>query len=87
MPRTLKDVIDTIAAGDFYDDYDQSSSDLGILRAAADLSQIPEEADFIIGKTNGGLTIHAKVGPLEDSYGDDVQEAIDAACVRFQESL
>lgn len=31
--RTAKDVIDTIAEGQFYEDYDQSTGDLGILRA------------------------------------------------------
>lgn len=31
--RTAEDVIDTIAEGQFYEDYDQSTGDLGILRA------------------------------------------------------
>jgi hypothetical protein len=30
--RTAEEVVATIIAGEFYDDYDQSSSDLGVLR-------------------------------------------------------
>jgi hypothetical protein len=49
-----------------------------------DLSGIPQEADWVIGHTNGGLTIHAKVGPMDDQYGDTPQEALDAAILAFR---
>lgn len=60
--RTAKDVIDTIAEGQFYEDYDQSTGDLGILRAllserdelraqlqaARDLYEALERAEYML---------------------------------------
>lgn len=44
-----------------------------------------EPADFIVGSTNGGLTIHAQVGDQKE-FGDTPQEALDAAIKSFEEN-
>lgn len=57
-----------------------------INKLTLDLSKVPPGCDWIIGYTNGGLTIHAQIGPLEASYGDTPQEALDAAIAQWQAS-
>ena len=44
-----------------------------------DLTRIPADADWIVGCTNGGLTIRAQVGPTHQAFGDTAQEAINKA--------
>ena len=46
--RTLRDVVQTIEDGEFYQDYDQSSSDLRVLRLAI----ISEEKLLDLQKAN-----------------------------------
>ena len=48
------------------------------------LATLPDGCDFLVGSTNGGLTIHARVGDVEE-YADTVQEAFDAAGAAFNE--
>lgn len=53
-----------------------------------DLSQLPicddgETADFLVGSTNGGLTVHARVGDIEE-FGSTPQEALDLAIATFK---
>lgn len=55
-------------------------------KMALDISKLPPGCDWIIGYTNGGLTIHAQVGPLKECFGDTPQEALDAAIARWMES-
>lgn len=43
------------------------------------LSALPAGCDWIIGYTNGGLTIHAQVGPMKQCFGDHAQHALDLA--------
>ena len=52
-----------------------------------DLSNLPicadgKPADFIVGSTNGGLTIYAQVGDAEE-FGDDPQDALNRAIEAF----
>ena len=49
-----------------------------------DLSGIPDEVDWVIGKTNGGMTIHAKLGHGEDHFADTPQEALELASAHFR---
>lgn len=46
---------------------------------ALDLSQLPPGVDWLVGRTNGGLTVHAKVGTLEECFAETPQKAFDAA--------
>jgi hypothetical protein len=53
-----------------------------------DLSNLPickdgQTADYVIGNTNGGLTVHAQVGTDEPQFGDTAQEALDLAIAVF----
>lgn len=48
-----------------------------------DLQHVPPGCDWIIGYTNGGLTIHAQVGPLKECFGDTPQQALDAAIAQW----
>jgi hypothetical protein len=52
-----------------------------------DLSKLPPGCDWIIGYTNGGLTIHAQVGPLKECFGDTPQQSLDAAIAQWHASL
>ena len=52
--RGIKDIVETIVSGCFYDDYDQSSSDLRTLREVSDLHD----------RMLGGLTQDATVTPV-----------------------
>lgn len=64
LERTLADVVRTIEAGEFYQDYDQSSSDLGILRAA--LTTEPsapvavKDADYELAETVHGEIVRIR---------------------------
>lgn len=49
-----------------------------------DLSNVPPGCDWIVGYTNGGLTIHAQIGPLKECFGDTPQEALDAAIAAWE---
>ena len=42
--------------------------------------------DFIIGRTNGGLTVHAQVGPEEMQFGNTPALALCIATIRAYES-
>ncbi|RWP29495.1 hypothetical protein [Mesorhizobium sp.] len=55
-------------------------------KLALDISKIPPGPDWIIGYTNGGVTIHAQVGPGENCFGDTPQEALDAAIARWNDT-
>lgn len=56
-------------------------------KRALDISQMPPGADWIIGSTNGGLTVYAQVGPLPELFAGTPQEALDAAIARFIASV
>lgn len=56
-----------------------------------DYSRLPvmpdgSQADFLIGSTNGGLTIHCKIGMMDDVFGDSIQEAMNLAIDAFHEN-
>lgn len=56
-----------------------------------DLSNLPicedgQPADYVISSINGGLTIFAKVGNIDEQFGDTPQEALDNAIAFFNSS-
>lgn len=53
------------------------------VRHGLDMSRIPDGADWLIGRTNGGLTIHAKVGAGDEFFGNTPQDALDGAVAEF----
>lgn len=54
--------------------------------AIALAERVLPDHDFIIGKTNGGLTIHAQVGPNEMEFGETPAIALCIALLRAKEA-
>lgn len=48
----------------------------------AAMTLVPEGYDWIVGRTNGGLTIHAEVGNREQYFADTPALALCAASLR-----
>ena len=48
----------------------------------AALTLVPEDYDWIIGRTNGGLTIHACCGGTEEHFGDTPAIALCIAALK-----
>ncbi|WP_195178930.1 hypothetical protein [Mesorhizobium sp. INR15] len=57
-----------------------------VSKRSLDISKIPPGPDWVVGYTNGGMTIHAQVGPGQTCFGDTPQEALDAALTAWTHS-
>lgn len=48
------------------------------------LAKMPVGCDWIVAYTNGGMTIHAQVGPMKERFGATPQEALDLAIEQWK---
>lgn len=51
----------------------------------AALTLVPDEYDWVIGKTNSGLTVYAKVGPNIEEFADTPALALCIAALKARE--
>nr|WP_287182050.1 hypothetical protein [Mesorhizobium sp.] len=80
--RVNSEILDLVYRGEF-----DFVGGKWVNKMTLDISKIPPGPDWIISHTNGGLTIHAQVGPAKECFGDTPQEALNAAIAQWNAAL